>query len=224
MKLFHRNGRNIDLTPEGHALYTLGKELVKLGDSIPATFHEMKTLGRGSLVIGASHHIAENLLPEILEAFGRKFPELHVSMRTGNPSHLQDLLKKRVIELAIMGGAPGMYDGMDLVVRTLAPERLTLIVPQGHAKEKRIVRLSDIGQNQLVRYVRDHPLALTLEDFFLRRQLEMTSQLEVDTVKLATALVATGSCLAIVEQRALGNLVKDQGVQVAHLEDLVKKW
>ncbi len=203
VKLFRRSGRGVILTPEGRALYTLGRELLKLDDSIPATFRDMQALQHGSLSLGASHHVAESILPPVLDDFRASFPQISLSIRTGNPATLLSFLKSGVIELALIGKALGVTHDPDLTVRPLGEEELVLVVPGAHPWEGRPVDPAALREAGLLRYTDDHPLALILEDYLLRHQVTADCGLMVDSVHMALRLVALGEYMAIAGRSAL---------------------
>ena len=220
VKLFRRSGRGVALTPEGRALYTLGRELVKLGDSIPDTFREMQALQHGTLSLGASHHVAESILPAVIDDFRASFPQISLSVRTGNPDPLISLLKSGDIELALIGKTLGVSHDSDLTVRTLGQEELVLVVPREHPWEGRPVDPAALREASLLRYTDDHPLALILEDYLLRHQVTADSGLKVDSVHMALRMVALGEYVAIAGRSALLNAFSAERLGTATPEGL----
>lgn len=225
VKLFERSGRGVVLTPEGRALYTLGRELTKLSDAIPATFRDMQAMQHGSLSIGASHHVAESILPAVIDDFRNAFPHIDLSVRTGNPAVLLSLLKSGVIELAMIGKTMGVSLDPDLTVRTLGLEPLVLVVPKAHPWEGRSIEPSALRESRLLRYTDDHPLALILEDYLLRHQVTEKFGLEVDSVHMALRMVAFGEYVAIVGDSVLSTALGTEKLSTANLEGLEEvRW
>ena len=220
VKFFKRSGRGVMLTPEGRALYTLGRELVKLSDSIPLTFRDMQALQHGSLSIGASHHVAESILPEVADDFRTSFPRIDLSIRTGNPATLLSFLKEGTIELIMIGKALGVLNDPDLTVRSLGLEPLVLAVPKAHPWEDRSIDPAALRESFLLRYTDDHPLALILEDYLLRHQVTTDLGFKVDSVHMALRMVEFGEYIAIVGRSALSNTLAHKMLGTAVLEGL----
>lgn len=220
VKLFRRSGRGVVPTPEGRALYTLGSELLKLSDAIPGTFRDMQTLRCGSLSLGASHHFVEGILPAVINDFRTDFPEITLSVRTGNPDALIAALKDGAIEFAMIGKSLGVSHDPDLTVRLLGREPLILVVPKMHPWEGREIDPAGMMDCPLVRYTDNHPLALLLEDYFLRRQVNAQFGLKVDSVHTALHLVALGEYVAIVGESSISNALIREKLGTATLEGL----
>lgn len=217
VKLFRRSGRGVVPTPEGRALYTLGSELLKLSEAIPGTFRDMQTLRSGSLSLGASHHFVEGILPAVIDDFRAAFPEITLSVRTGNPDALIAALKDGDIEFALIGKS--LHDS-DLAVRLLGREPLILVVPKMHPWEDREIDPAELKDCPLVRYTDNHPLALLLEDYFLRRQVNAQFGLKVDSVHMALHLVALGEYVTIAGESSISHSLIREKLGTATLEGL----
>ena len=225
VKLFMRSGRGVRLTQEGSALYTLGCELLKYSNSIAATFADMQALKLGSLSIGASSHIAEIILPAVLSSYQASFPDIKLSVRTGNPATLLSFIKDGSIEIAIIGKILGIGNDSSLTVRHLGREPLVLAVPKEHPWEDRLIQASDLTKAPLLRYTSEHSLASILEDYLLRHHITSSFGLEIDSVQMALRMVAFGEYIAIVGESALTYGNYHEKIGVASLEGLHEvKW
>jgi DNA-binding transcriptional LysR family regulator len=94
--LFHR--RPFALTPEGGKLYEFIRPFFLNLDKIADEFQG----GQARLIrIGASPIVLREHLPELLQSVRKKFPELRVMLRDGDPTDLEKLLEQEEIDLAI---------------------------------------------------------------------------------------------------------------------------
>jgi len=94
--LFHR--RPFALTPEGEKLY---KFIVPFFSNLDKMASDLQGGQVRHIRIGASTIVLRDHLPELLQGVRRKFPGLKVSLREGYPAHLEELLHKEEIDLAV---------------------------------------------------------------------------------------------------------------------------
>jgi DNA-binding transcriptional LysR family regulator len=94
--LFHR--RPFALTPEGEKLYAFIQPFFSNLDKVA---NELQGGQVRHIRIGASTLILRDYLPGLLQDVRKKIPGLKVSLREGNPGHLEHLLQRDEIDLAI---------------------------------------------------------------------------------------------------------------------------
>jgi DNA-binding transcriptional LysR family regulator len=94
--LFHR--RPFALTPDGEKLY---KFIFPFFSNIEKVTSELQGGEARHIRIGASSIILRDHLPSLLLGLRKKFPTLKISLREGYPAHLENLLAKDEIDLAV---------------------------------------------------------------------------------------------------------------------------
>ncbi|MFA6759148.1 MAG: LysR substrate-binding domain-containing protein, partial [Bacteroidales bacterium] len=57
---------------------------------------------KGSLRVGASSTIAQYVLPAVLAAFHKRYPEIKVSLLNGNSVEIENLLLERKVDIALV--------------------------------------------------------------------------------------------------------------------------
>ncbi|MEO6870354.1 MAG: LysR family transcriptional regulator [Ginsengibacter sp.] len=104
VKLFERNGTKIKLTPAGNTLLEFTGQLFTMYGNLEFEMHSFTQLHKGKLRIGASTTIAQYVLPQVLAAFHKKFPEIKVSLGINNTEHIEEELQNKTIDLGIIEG------------------------------------------------------------------------------------------------------------------------
>jgi DNA-binding transcriptional LysR family regulator len=94
--LFHR--RPFALTPEGEKLYQF---IHPFFSNIEKIASELQGGQARHVRIGASSIILRDHLPSLLRGLRKKFPALKISLREGYPAHLENLLTREEIDLAV---------------------------------------------------------------------------------------------------------------------------
>ncbi|MBC8095069.1 MAG: LysR family transcriptional regulator [Akkermansiaceae bacterium] len=94
--LFHR--RPFALTAEGEKLYAFIQPFFSNLDKVAG---ELQGGQSRQIRIGASTIVLRDHVPALIQAVKKKFPGMSVSLRDGYPAHLESLLLKEEIDLAI---------------------------------------------------------------------------------------------------------------------------
>ena len=77
-KLFNRNARGVQLTPEGDVLYSYAENAVSLIKNAQEKIANMKSLRDGEIKIGASDTVCSLFLLQFLDKFNSMYPEIHI--------------------------------------------------------------------------------------------------------------------------------------------------
>lgn len=102
-KLFERIHRKILLTEDGMLLRRRAEELVSLADK---TEQEFKRGGEGlvgliSVGSGVTAAVSD-ALPELMQTYVEKYPQVQFELRTGNAALIKDQLDKGVLDIGIL--------------------------------------------------------------------------------------------------------------------------
>ena len=84
----------------------------------------------GSLRLGASTTVAQYVLPRILGAFLRQYPQVKLSLVSGNTERIVEAVAERRVELGIIEG-PAMR--RDVKTERMVRDEMVLIVSPNHA-------------------------------------------------------------------------------------------
>ena len=88
VKLFHRVGRNIDLTQDGRTFLEEARVILLGVRSAEQTLRELRGLRRGTISIHASQTTASYWLPKRLVAFKATYPEVTINLKIGNTTQV----------------------------------------------------------------------------------------------------------------------------------------
>lgn len=103
-KLFERNGTKIRLTPAGETLLQYTEQLFTVYRNLEFEMNNVTHRRGGKLRIGASTTVAQYVLPPVLAAFHKKFPEVQVTLTTRNTEETEQALQQKDIDLGIIEG------------------------------------------------------------------------------------------------------------------------
>lgn len=110
VKLFNRIGNKISLTQPGKTLLLYTDRIISLHNEVKFELSQLKENLEGNLRIGASTTIAQYVIPAALARFNKRFPEIKLSLFTGNTENIEERLLKNEIDVGIVEGKPTNSD------------------------------------------------------------------------------------------------------------------
>lgn len=98
-QLFFRRGKRLVLSPVGERLLDYADRLLDLATETEAAIRDPAP--GGVFRLGAMESTAAIRLPAVLAEYGRRYPQVELQLRTGNPVQLADALLAGEIEAAL---------------------------------------------------------------------------------------------------------------------------
>jgi DNA-binding transcriptional LysR family regulator len=129
-RLFDRLGNKIQLTSAGKLLLDHSVRILKDYQRLDFDMNAMQQQFRGELRIGASTTISQYVMPEILAAFLKAYPQIKVTMLSGNSRDIEAALSTNRIDIGMVEGIknqpqmkyiPFMRDELIAIVRKENP-------------------------------------------------------------------------------------------------------
>lgn len=100
-KLFERSNREVSLTPSGKIFKDYAERILKLWKESKYELSEKNETITGELSIYCSVTAAYGILPDILDGFRHKYPEVHIKLKTGDAESAIEQLKNGDTDIAI---------------------------------------------------------------------------------------------------------------------------
>lgn len=100
-KLFERNNRAVALTPSGIIFKNYAEKILRLWKEGKHALSSRKNIIAGKLSIYCSVTAAYGILPDILDGFRHKYPDIHIKLRTGDAESALEQLKHGNTDIAI---------------------------------------------------------------------------------------------------------------------------
>lgn len=187
-KLFDRSSSSVTLTKAGEVLYKYAKNILSLYADAEKQIGELTGLVKGSIGIGASTTIGNNLLPSVISDFKKTRPKIKIHMRVGNTKRIIDLLNSGNIDFGLVEGD---VSKQKIKSEPLIEDELVVIVPSFHVWAKR----KDISMLEIIK----EPIIFREEGSGTRQIIEKylsSHGISIQNMKITTVL---GSTVAIKE-------------------------
>lgn len=104
VKLFERHGTRIRLAPAGKRLLQHTEALFAVYRSLEFDMSTVTQGHKGRLILGGSMTTAPYIIPPILADFHERYPDIQVSLITGNTQQIEEALEREEIDLGIVEG------------------------------------------------------------------------------------------------------------------------
>ena len=102
-KLFERSGRGIRVTSAGKRLYPSAARLLSLYDEMDAEMKNWDTSGK--LRIGSSISIGSCILPQLINRFSKKYPELELYVKVDSSDVIEQNILENHLDFALIEGS-----------------------------------------------------------------------------------------------------------------------
>jgi DNA-binding transcriptional LysR family regulator len=214
MRLFDRVGRSIALTEAGRLLLPEARAVLSRLGQLVRVLDDLQGLRRGQLTLHASQTIAGYWLPPLMHRFLQAWPQVRLSLVTGNTAQVARAVAEGDADLGFVEGA--VTDPL-LVKVPLAADRLALVVGASHplARSGTCTSADLAGMSWVLRergsgtrqVFEDALAAFGIDSSRLAVQMELPSNEAVRAAVEAGAGATVMSLLVVRAHLATGSLV-----------------
>jgi DNA-binding transcriptional LysR family regulator len=185
--------RDVALTPAGERLLAFAREVLDRQAALELDLGGLKAAGPGTLTLAASTIPGEYLLPGLLAAFRKRYPQVELAMTISDTADVASRLLADEADVGVLGSAlrrPGLR------LERLVGDELVLAVPPDHpfAARKRVPVAELAGQ----------PLVLREEGSGTRRTAEAALASAGARLAAGDVVLTLGSTQAVLQAVAQG--------------------
>jgi LysR family transcriptional regulator, transcription activator of glutamate synthase operon len=209
VQLLEKDGRNIKLTYIGKLFAEQATIAIKAIDNAKQLIDEYLDPNRGIIRIGFPSSFASNILPSIILAFKKEYPDIRFHLRQGSYKFLIEGIKKREIDLAFIGPVPSREP--DIRTDILFTEQFVALLPTTHplANEKSL-SLLQLMKDSFVLFPDGYILRKIVEDACLQAGFRPSILFEGEDLDAIKGLVSSGIGVTLLPEVTLhGNLPND---------------
>jgi DNA-binding transcriptional LysR family regulator len=200
-RLFARRGRGIVLTLAGQELQRHVERLLMLLAETTSVVHEIHSLERGSIVVGASTSAGTYVVPSLLGAFHAHHPGIRITLTVANRRSIEELLLTHQVDLVVMS----LIEQRDrFVVEFLMPYELVVVAPLSH----RLVGCSGLLPDDLLEetfLMREQGAGTRLdtEQHFAQVGVSIQTRLELGSIEAIKEGVIAGLGIAVLARESV---------------------
>lgn len=183
VELFERAGRQMV------SVTAAGQDIISVAEKILAGTEDIRNLGRqhadpfsGELRLATTHTQARYVLPDIIRAFGDRYPRVNIHLHQGTPAQMATMVETGEVDFVIATEGQHLYD--NLVMMPCSRWNRAVIVKPDHA----LFKLAQLGSLTL-EALASFPIITYVFGFTGRSQLDRAftaRDLKPDVVLTAT--------------------------------------
>ena len=195
-QLFHRMGKNAQLTESGEILRLRAEQIILSMQEARDSIEASSQWGRGRLRIGTAATICQYILPEILREFRQCFDECRIHITQGDTPELLRLLQANEIDLAIALAPEGSHT---VEVHPLFEDELRLLLSPLHpwVQAGRMDRTA-VDKQPFIFYNKGSYTFEAVSRHFAHEGLRINSLLESPNMEAIKELVKIGLGVSVV--------------------------
>jgi DNA-binding transcriptional LysR family regulator len=208
VSLFIREGKRLRLAPAGQLLLGYAERLLALAEETKNAVHD--TQPRGLFRLGAMESTAAVRLPSPLAAYHRRYPNVVLELRTGNPQQLARAILSGELDAALVAEpipdapfeqAPGFM------------EELVIVAPAGYPP------IGKDGQapQTMIAFESGCPHRARLERWYAARGTIPVRTIELSSYHAMLGCVAAGMGVALLPRSVLNTFPERRRVSIHNL-------
>ena len=195
VELFHRQGKRLVLSETGAILFDYANKLLRLAEEAQDALHN--SMPRGVFRLGASESVVATRLPEPLNEFHRRWPDVRLELQTAPSQRLLTLLTEGALDATFVAGP---VSHPDIATERQYREELVLVTARGH---KPVRRPRDVAGRTLLVFENGCAYRQRLEDWFQGQGAAIERLMEFSSYHAILGCAAVGMGVALVPRRVL---------------------
>ena len=148
--LFVRERKRLHITEEGRFFRQQAAHIVDLMDKTAAQLQDMKHGLSGTLYIGATETMSIAYLPDWLEGFRQKYPDVKYNLWSGNSTDVTERLTRNLLDVALVREP---FDTERFASVHLLEERWIAVMNPNHPlaqRQQKSVALEELSKEELL--------------------------------------------------------------------------
>lgn len=153
VNIFKRSGKHLtEITPAGEAVLALARNVLDNIENIKQIAEEYADSSKGTLSIATTHTQARYVLPDVIEKFIERYPDVTLNMHQGTPVQISELASKGTADFAIATEALELFG--NLIMMPCYLWNRSVVVPNDHPlTTKKKLTLDQLAEYPIVTYV-----------------------------------------------------------------------
>jgi DNA-binding transcriptional LysR family regulator len=197
-QLFQRGWRGVKLTSHGEVLHRYTGDIFALVARAENALTDVNQLASGRVSLGATPGIGVYLVPDWVQGFRERYPQLTVALQTGVTSQIvADVLRQR-LDAGFIEGELDDHTPSRLASLVLEEIDQQIVVGFKHPFwDAGALRMADLQQQSMIVREASSQSRLWLEETLSRHGIEAAIGAEFDNLESIKRSVSIGNCIAV---------------------------
>lgn len=135
-RIFDRSTTPLKVTTAGRVILNTGRQVCDIMTQMEKEIADLNEQENRTLTVGASPFRSNYIMPNVIKAFGKKYPGIQVILEELIAGELQDVAKEGTLDLAI---TTLPVDEQIFEYQEMMPEEIVLAIPKRHPINKQLI-------------------------------------------------------------------------------------
>ena len=196
-----RSKAGVTLTNYGEQLLPFVNVVLNSDESLQQEISELNGLKKGKVKLGVFSSVCTNWLPDILNSFQGKYPEIEIEVFQGTYDDVVYWLKNGVVDLGFLS----VSSAKDIPIEPLYEDPLVCVLPKGTLnQEKESVTIDDMRNHRFV--TQRECTDADIQNFLKENSLSIQSSYHVVDDLSTVALVEKGFGICLMPQLVMNDI------------------
>jgi DNA-binding transcriptional LysR family regulator len=210
---FHKQviGRGIKLTEDGQDFWSEIQPILHQIEQLRLRFGQ-KTRPPGRLIVGATQGPSVSFVPDALKKFQENCPEVQATLRTGDSRHVEQMLLKSEVEMAIV-----VYPSYHhrIVVEPLHRIQISAFISLKHP----LARKKNVSQGEILKAPFIIKMGGKIADLLGQTGVTVRIAMQCESIEGIKAAVETGMGIGLLYRENV-----EHGLREGHFKALKLPW
>ncbi|HEY4623798.1 MAG TPA: LysR family transcriptional regulator [Solibacillus sp.] len=195
--LFNREGRSIYLNRFGELFLKSVEIILEEYERIREEFEDIIKPGSGEVSFGFIHTLGMEVVPELIAATTKQFPNMQFSLTQATSLNLMKRLEEGAIDLCLSQKIESKV--IDIETEELFMEELFVIVPTTHPLTKQTeVKLEDVQNETFIAIKKGNSLRQLVDELFLDAGIELKTAFAAEEMHTVAGFVGAGMGISLI--------------------------
>ena len=195
--LFNREGRSIYLNRFGELFLQSVDIILAEYERIREEFEDIIRPGSGEVLFGFIHTLGMEVVPELIAATTKQFPNMQFSLTQATSLNLLKRLEEGAIDLCLSQKIESKV--IDIETEELFVEELFVIVPMTHPLAKQTsVKLEDVKNESFIAIKKGNSLRHLVDGIFLKAGIELNMTFAAEEMHTVAGFVSAGMGISMI--------------------------
>lgn len=189
--LFLRTGKRVYLNEAGRLLLQYVDRIFQEIKNADMAVRELNELQRGTVRLGSGATTLTYLLPPILAAYQRKYPQIELIVTTGSSEMLAQAVHDQKIDLAVV--MQPVQPNLSIEILPILHEELVYVVSTSHPlATKKILDPEDLNGVPLIGFFQGSAMQAHVDKYLEAMGVKPRITMELENIEVVKAMVRAG--------------------------------
>lgn len=215
--LFIRSPKSVQITPTGEILYKRAKQIIAIAEAAQEDILAYHHSIQGTLIIGASFTIGENILPSILSKLQQQFPQLELQVIIGNTEEIIQFTKLLQVDIGLIEGQAHDHE---LIIQPSMQDELFIVSASNHPLvEQQSITISQLQRQKWVAREAGSGTRNYLDHLFRTNGLQVHSLLTISSNQGVKESVIEGLGLSLLSGSVIERDIRNGDIAILPLTE-----